>query len=47
LKEVDPVKDVGVVKPSEFIKEHEGRLKEADIKGVDIWDVGQLHSYGY
>jgi hypothetical protein len=36
-----------VVKPSEFIKEHEGRLREEGVKGVDIWNAAQLDSYGY
>ncbi|KAF2646054.1 hypothetical protein P280DRAFT_414972 [Massarina eburnea CBS 473.64] len=34
-------------KPSQFIKEHEGKLKQAGVKGVDIWNSGQLDSVGY
>jgi hypothetical protein len=34
-------------KPSDFVKKHEGRLKEAGVKGVDIWNSAQLDSYGY
>jgi hypothetical protein len=47
LKGVDPVESAVVVKPSEFMKEHEEKLKEAGVKGVDIWNAGQLDSYGY
>jgi hypothetical protein len=35
------------IKPSEFIKKHEGRLKEEGMKGVDVWNAAQLDSYGY
>lgn len=34
-------------KPSEFIKEHRDRLESAGLKGVDIWNAGQLDSVGY
>jgi hypothetical protein len=34
-------------KPSDFIRENEGKLKEAGVKGVDIWNAGQLDSVGY
>jgi hypothetical protein len=34
-------------KPSKFIRENEEKLKEAGVKGVDIWNAGQLDSYGY
>lgn len=34
-------------KPSDFIKQHQNRLREAGAKGVEIWNAGQLDSYGY
>lgn len=34
-------------KPSEFIKEHQDKLREAGVKGVDIWNATQLDSVGY
>jgi hypothetical protein len=34
-------------KPSDFIKEHQENLTEAGVKGVDIWNAGQLDSVGY
>jgi hypothetical protein len=46
LKGTAPVEGM-VVKSSEFIKEHEGRLREEDVKGVDIWNAEQFDSYGY
>jgi hypothetical protein len=34
-------------KPSDFIKEHQETLDKVGVKGVDIWNSGQLDSYGY
>jgi nucleoside-diphosphate-sugar epimerase len=34
-------------KPSDFIKEHAERLRDAGAKGVQIWNAQQLDSYGY
>ncbi|KAF2464835.1 uncharacterized protein BDR25DRAFT_271051 [Lindgomyces ingoldianus] len=34
-------------KPGEFVREHQGKLKAAGVKGVDIWHSQQLDSYGY
>lgn len=34
-------------KPSDFIRENQDKLKEAGVKGVDIWNAGQLDSVGY
>lgn len=49
LKGVGPADSTNAsdMKPSEFIKKHEGRLAEAGVKGVDIFNAGQLDSYGY
>ncbi|KAF1965513.1 hypothetical protein BU23DRAFT_584972 [Bimuria novae-zelandiae CBS 107.79] len=35
------------VKPSEFVKAREELLREKGAKGVQIWNAGQLDSYGY
>jgi hypothetical protein len=35
------------LKPSDSVRKHEARLKEAGVKGVDIWNSAQLDSYGY
>jgi hypothetical protein len=45
LKGTPPVGEKKV--PSEFIKEHAGRLEEEGVKGVDIWNAEQLDAYGY
>jgi hypothetical protein len=45
LKGMPPVEEKQV--PSELIKEHEGTLREEGVKGVDIWNAGQLDAYGY
>ncbi|KAF2866260.1 hypothetical protein BDV95DRAFT_611724 [Massariosphaeria phaeospora] len=34
-------------KPSAFIKQHYDKLVAAGIRGVDIWNAGQLDAYGY
>jgi hypothetical protein len=34
-------------KPSDFVKQHQSKLEEAGVKGVDIWHAGQLDSVGY
>jgi hypothetical protein len=34
-------------KPSDFIKKYQNKLKAAGVKGVDIWNAGQLDSVGY
>jgi hypothetical protein len=49
LKGIGPLEaaSAGDKKPSEFIKENEQKLEEAGVKGVDIWNAGQLDSYGY
>jgi len=49
LKGIPPPHSASVSdpKPSDFIKEHRERLMEAGVKGVDIWNAGQLDSYGY
>ncbi|KAF2677397.1 hypothetical protein K458DRAFT_378261 [Lentithecium fluviatile CBS 122367] len=49
LKGVAPPKSANVndPKPSDLIKCHQEKLREAGVKGVDIWNSGQLDSYGY
>lgn len=49
LKGTPPPKDASAadLKPGDFINKHQSKLKEADVKGVDIWHSGQLDSYGY
>jgi hypothetical protein len=49
LKGVAPSESAsaGDKQPSEFIKENEHKLEQAGVKGVDIWNAGQLDSYGY
>lgn len=34
-------------KPSDFIRDHQDKLREAGAKGVSIWNAGQLDSVGY
>lgn len=34
-------------KPGDFIRENQEKLKASGAKGVDIWNSGQLDSYGY
>jgi hypothetical protein len=49
LKGVAPLESASASdpKPSDFIKEHQERLRQSGVKGVDIWNAGQLDSYGY
>lgn len=49
LKGVVPSANASVndVKPSAFVDMHKGKLEEVGVKGVDIWNRGQLDSYGY
>jgi hypothetical protein len=49
LRGVEPSDDASAsdAKPSDFIKEHADKSKEAGVKGVDIWSAAQLDSYGY
>jgi hypothetical protein len=49
LKGCPPGKDASGSdqKPSEFVKENREKLEEAGMKGVDIWNAGQLDSVGY
>ena len=49
LKGVAPSATVSAedLKPSAFVEEHKSKLDEAGVKGVDIWNSGQLDSYGY
>lgn len=35
------------LKPSDYIKEHLEKLEAQGVKRVDIWNAGQLDSYGY
>jgi hypothetical protein len=45
LRGTPPVQEKQV--PSEFIRNYEGRLREEGLKGVNIWNAGQLDAYGY
>jgi hypothetical protein len=49
LKGVAPPESANAdtVRPSAFVREHSERLVESGVKGVDIWNPGQLDSYGY
>lgn len=49
LKGVEPADSASAndMKPSGFIHKHEKRLQDAGVKGVDIFNAGQLDSYGY
>jgi nucleoside-diphosphate-sugar epimerase len=49
LKGVPPPESASVndQKPSDFVKESREALVRAGVKGVDIWNPGQLDSYGY
>lgn len=49
LKGIPPPDSANVndPKPSDFVKKHHQKLKDAGVKGVDIWNSGQLDSYGY
>ncbi|PSN63645.1 hypothetical protein BS50DRAFT_499514 [Corynespora cassiicola Philippines] len=39
--------DAAGLKPGIFIKEHQDKLKKADVYAIDIWNAAQLDSYGY
>lgn len=49
LKGVPPLENASLSdpKPSDFINAHRGKLEAHGVKGVDIWNSGQLDSYGY
>lgn len=49
LKGIPPPESASPVdqKPSEYVKEHKEKLEAAGVKGVDIWNAGQLDSCGY
>lgn len=49
LKGVPPPENASVSdpKPSDFIKEHRAKLDAQGVKGIDIWNAGQLDAYGY
>lgn len=49
LKGVAPPDTASAIdsKPSDFVKMHNDKLEKANLKGVDIWNSGQLDSYGY
>lgn len=39
--------DANQPKPSAFVKQNFEKLAEAGVKGIGIWNAGQLDSYGY
>jgi hypothetical protein len=49
LKGIPPPQSANVSdsKPSDFIKNHHEKLLKAGVRGVEIWNAGQLDSYGY
>lgn len=49
LKGVPPPENASATdpKPSDFIKQHQEKLRADGVKGVDIWNSGQLDAYGY
>lgn len=51
LKGVSPLGSASAsasdLKPSDFIKEHQERLRQSGVKSINIWNPGQLDNYGY